>query len=329
VRNITNKQRYREFCKNEREIPIFSKDWWLDAVCGEENWDVAIVEKGGEIWATMPYFIIKKFGLTYLIMPPLTQTLGPWLRPSKAKYANMLSEQKDLMTELIAQLPRFHYFHQNFHYSVTNWLPFYWHGFRQTTRYTYVIEDLSDIQKVWDGLLPNIRTDIKKAENRFGVEVKTDLDIEAFLDVNEMTFTRQGMKLPYSRDLVRRLDQACAQRDARKIFFGIDRKGKIHAAVYLVWDENSAFYLMGGGDPELRNSGATSLCMWKAIQFAAGVTKKFDFEGSMIEPVERFVRAFGAKQYQYFSISKTNGALPLLIQGAKLLKQTMGKKWKR
>jgi len=125
------------------------------------------------------------------------------------------------------------------------------------------------------------------------------------------------------------LDQACAPREARKFFFGIDKEGKIHAAVYLVWDENSAFYLMGGGDPELRNSGTTSLCMWEAIQFAAGVTKRFDFEGSMIEPVERFVRAFGAKQYQYFSISKTNGALPLLMQGAKLLKQAIAKKWKK
>ena len=58
---MTNKDLYSKLCENESTIPIFSKDWWLDAVCGDENWDVAIVEKGGEIWATMPYFIIKKF----------------------------------------------------------------------------------------------------------------------------------------------------------------------------------------------------------------------------------------------------------------------------
>jgi hypothetical protein len=44
---MANKQKYRKFCKKEKNIPVFSKDWWLDAVCGEENWDVAIVEKGG------------------------------------------------------------------------------------------------------------------------------------------------------------------------------------------------------------------------------------------------------------------------------------------
>ena len=53
---MTNKEKYSEFCQKEKNIPIFSKDWWLDAVCGENNWDVALVEKGGQIMASMPYY---------------------------------------------------------------------------------------------------------------------------------------------------------------------------------------------------------------------------------------------------------------------------------
>ena len=90
------------------------------------QWNEVTVERGGEVVARLPYVIKKRKGLTILSMPQLTQTLGPWLRPSKAKYAKQLSEQKDLMTELIQKLPRFDYFFQNFHYSITNWLPFYW-----------------------------------------------------------------------------------------------------------------------------------------------------------------------------------------------------------
>jgi hypothetical protein len=323
---MTEKEKYREFCKTELTIPIFSRDWWLDAVCGEENWDVAVVEHGGDIVATLPYKKNVKYGRTFLGMPPLTQTLGPWLRPSKAKYANMLAEQKDLMTELITQLPPFDSFSQNFHYSITNWLPFYWQGFNQTTRYTYVIEDLTDIKKTWDGLLPNIRREIKKAQSRFGVVVCSDLGIDAFLDVNEMTFSRQGKTLPYERQFVKRLHEACLTHEAGKFFFGKDKEGKIHAALYLIWDENSAYYLMGGGDPSLRNSGATSLLMWEAIQFASTVTRKFDFEGSMIEPVERFFRAFGARQIPYFSISKTEPWVSLMIKAARLIKRALFKK---
>lgn len=44
MKNI-KKDEYREFCLNEKNIPIFSKDWWLDSVCGTDNWDVALVKK--------------------------------------------------------------------------------------------------------------------------------------------------------------------------------------------------------------------------------------------------------------------------------------------
>ena len=311
---ISTKDKYRAHCKTEPSIPIFSKDWWLDAVCDKDNWDVVVVEKGGQIIATMPYCMAKRRGMHIVTMPKLTQTMGLRLRPTNAKYANQLAEQKDLMTALIEKLPAFDHFLQNFHYSIINWLPFYWQGFSQTTRYTYVLEEIIDTQKIWDGMLPKIRTDIKKAQNRFGLQVSTDSGINAFLTMNEQTFARQGMKLPYSKDFVKRLDNACEEHNARRIFFAKDMDGRIHAAVYIVWDENSAYYLMGGSDPDLRNSGANSLCMWEAIKFASTVTKAFDFEGSMIEPVERFFRAFGARQMPYFQVSKINSPFVKIYQ---------------
>jgi hypothetical protein len=324
---LTDKNLYRELCKNEPSIPIFSKDWWLDAVCGEDNWDVALVKRGGLISASLPYNKVQKFNQLSLIMPKLTQTLGPWLRPSKAKYAMMLAKQKDLLTELINQLPPFDHFIQNFHYSITNWLPFYWQGFRQTTRYTYVIDRISDTNKVWEDFSKNIRRDIKKSQNRFGVEICDDLGIDAFLDVNKMTFERQGRKLPYTREFVKLLDDACAAHNARRIFFGRDKEGKIHAAEYIIWDENSAYALMGGADPELRNSGATSLLTWEAIKFAASVTKKFDFEGSMIEPIERYFRACGARQVPYFQIIKMSKKYMVLHYGKMAIKRLI--KWNK
>jgi len=57
---MDNIEKYREFCKVELDIPLFSKAWWLDIVCGKNNWDVIVIEKGGLIVATMPYFKIKK-----------------------------------------------------------------------------------------------------------------------------------------------------------------------------------------------------------------------------------------------------------------------------
>jgi hypothetical protein len=65
---------------------------------------------------------------------------------------------------------------------------------------------------------------------------------------------------------------------------------------------------MAGSDPRFRTSGAMSLLTWEAIKYAGQVTRRFDFEGSMLRPVERFFRAFGGRQVQ----------LPRLARGATL-----------
>jgi len=303
---MTPKNRYRALCKSELSIPIFSRDWWLDATAGDEYWDVSIVEKDGQILAALPFMIKeRRFRQTILTQPLLTQTLGPWLRSGNAKYTKRLAQQKDWMLALIDQLPPHAHYAQNWHHEQTNWLPFYWRGFKQTTRYTYRLIELSDREALWRQFASNIRSDIRKAENRFELSVKDFLSVDEFLDLTTQTFNRQGMNLRYSREYVQTLDTACATHGARKIFVAEDTEGRKHAGVYMIWDENSAYYLMGGGNPALRNSGATSLCMWEAIRFASTVTKSFDFEGSMIEPVERFFRGFGAIQTPYFAVSRT------------------------
>jgi lipid II:glycine glycyltransferase (peptidoglycan interpeptide bridge formation enzyme) len=164
------------------------------------------------------------------------------------------------------------------------------------------LEYLSDLEAVYSNFQSNIRTDIKKAEKI--LQIKEDLQIEDFYKINTKTFERQGECIRYSLDFLKVLDEACLKNNCRKIFYAIDDENNIHAAIYIIWDENSAYYLMSGSDPVLRHSGANSLLLWHAIQFASRVTKKFDFEGSMIENIERFFRAFGTNQKQYFNISK-------------------------
>ena len=297
----------------QKELPgsLFSQPWWLDAVAPGE-WDEVRVEKGGKLFARMP-FVKKKFlKFTYLAMPPLTQTLGPWLRPHPGKYTSRLAEEKKLMNALIDQLPPFDIFIQHFHYSLRNWLPFYWRGFEQTTRYTYVIEDLKNPERILEGMKKSTRAEIKSASNKF--QIQDDLNIDDFLDLNEKTFQRQGRPLPYSRELVKRLDTACEQRTCRKIFSAKDKTGILHAAIYIVWDEESAYYLMGAAEPELRNSGATSLLLWESIKFSADITKTFNFEGSVVENIEKFFRSFGATQKTYFQVTKTNSLMLKIAQ---------------
>lgn len=280
---------------------IFEQPWWLDAVA-PGRWGAVEVRRGDKVVARLPYAHRRRFGLTTIGQPPFTQTLGPWLAPRVGKYARQLETEKKLLGELIEMLPPFDFFRQSFSPMLTNWLPFYWAGFEATVRYTYRIEDLSDLDRVRSEFQEHVRRGIRKAEG--AVEVDHDYPLEDLLRLNEQTYARQGVRSPDSPELVRRLDAACAERGARRILGAVDSRGRVHAALYVVWDERTLYALINARDPELQTVGSNTLLYWEAIRLASEVSRVFDFEGSMLEPIEHYFRGFGGRQTPYFSISR-------------------------
>jgi hypothetical protein len=275
---------------------------------------VCILEKGDSIVAAMPYYETRKFGLKLIAMPPITQSLGPWIRPIQAKYSRSIGVENSLIVELYDQLPKYDHLVTNWHYFRTNWLGLYWKGFKQTTRYTYVLEDLLENENYLENFSSSYRNKINKASKI--VTVKTDLPIEEFYLINMLTFERQKIEMPYSMDFLLEHDEALSKNNCRRIFYAEDEKGNIHSSLYLTWDHMSAYVHLVGEDPQFRNSGAGILLVSEAIKFTRNELKLdvFDFEGSMIQSVEQVRRGCGGRQKPYFSISKTNSILFKIIQ---------------
>ncbi|NJK84400.1 MAG: GNAT family N-acetyltransferase [Saprospiraceae bacterium] len=187
---------------------------------------------------------------------------------------------------------------------VLNWLPFYWRGFQQTTFYTYRLNNLQDLDRVFAGCNRNIKRNIKKAETQ--LTVLEDLDPATFYALNQKSFDRQQIAMPYSLAQFLKHDAALAAHQARKIWYAVDEAQQIHAVAYLIWDKQSSYYHLSGDDTELRSSGAGILLIWKAIQYTANQLQlhTFDFEGSMIPAIEKIRLQFGAIQVPYFFIWK-------------------------
>lgn len=278
-------------------MTIFQEPLWLNTVA-PGLWDEVVVNHGGVIQAKMP-FVMNKGDI---IMPALTQTLGPLFFNQSGKPANQLSRQHSLMNELIEKLPKFRFFRQNFHFSITNWLPFYWNGFSQTTRYTYVIEDLSNLDLIWNQTRNHIKTDIRKAKDH--LIINEDFDFNKLVKLNHRTYERQGLKQPYPDDLIERIINTIQENKCGKVIFAEDSKNKNYGALVIVWDQNTTYPIISATEPELRNSGVSSFLLWEAINQASLITKSFDFGGSMMKSVEAINRGFGAVQKPYFQILK-------------------------
>ncbi|MBO9600267.1 MAG: GNAT family N-acetyltransferase, partial [Cohnella sp.] len=202
-----------------------------------------MVESGGEIIASLPYYRTKKYGCDMIRMPKLTPAMGVWIRyPSDQKYATRLAYEKETFTKLIDHLPDFDSFYQHFNWTLTNWMPFHWRGFTQSTDYTYLLEDTSDLDAVFAGFRENIRREIRKAQKQLTVEQSED--IAKFYEVQSKTYQRQNLKMPYSFEFLKKLDDACKSRGCRAMWFASDSLGQVHSVIYVVWDRNYVYYLM-------------------------------------------------------------------------------------
>lgn len=279
---------------------IFHEPWWLDAVA-PGTWSEITVEQAGEVRALLPYATLRKrFGTTVIGAPPLTPYLGPLTHPGEGKATTRLKRDRELQTALFEQLPAHDVYKTTLPLDHRNWTVLHELGFEGSPRVTYVIDDLHDLDAVWKGFGDSTRRAVRKAQKR--LVVRTDDDVSALLPMATATFERQTRALPYEPDLLCRAAHAAISRDRGRVLTALDADGAVHASMLLVWDEDRAYYLVGGADPARRESAGLSLLMWEAMKTAAAHVRRFDFEGSMVPGVERFFRGFGGTQYSYLGI---------------------------
>lgn len=312
---ITNKQLYQEFYEQHPDICIFSAPWWLDVTAGAENWDVILIRnKNNEIVATFPYMYKKgKFGLKQIGMPVLTQKLGPYIVYDKNKIteAKKITYEHEIYAQIIEKLPNYDSFIINFDQKYKNWLPFYWNGFKQTTRYSYRLSEIKDTDNMYQNYAKSKRQKIRKAEN---LRVKYDLNLDIFYTYFDSVIKQRGDTVSFSKSLFVSLCEEIYKKNSGRIFYCIDDEENIHAINLTVWDHEVAYYLIAMRREEYNSSGGTEFLVHETIKYVSQFVDIFDFEGSMIKGVEESFRFYGAHQTEYYSISHTKNKLLALYR---------------
>ncbi len=300
-----NKLDYIELCQTEQTIPIFMQNGWLDAVITEgSSWQVVLSkDKKGQIIGALTFQMKQKWGLTILSESPLSPFCGIWLKKMEtSKQHEQYHIVKKILAELIQQLPSFHFANFRFSTTLTDWQPFFWAGFHQTTRYTYHL-DLKKTDNLFSNFKHHTQRNIRKAEQHFHITHSDDLD--KFLVINNLTFERQNLKSPIPYSIWQNVDAFLKKNNLRKLYFASNTEGGIEAVIYIVFDKKTAYYLAGGTTDMGRKQGATYLLLAQAIQDAKEKGLDiFDFEGSMLKGVESFFRGFNPTLTPYFKVWK-------------------------
>ncbi|KGN89634.1 hypothetical protein HQ45_06420 [Porphyromonas crevioricanis] len=281
--------------------PYFSPIW-LDAVCGKEGWQSLTISFSSGHILLFPFYTPVSGCLS---QPPFTQYLGPLLIPSPR--ATMSFADKRLAIEVLVE-----HFPQldccSFHTppDFSDWLPFYWKGFEQTTRYTYILQldspdPLSSLQMEANQLLRRKLRQSERAGLSF-VEGGSFSDLIAMVRLS-LDRSPETAKLRYT-DRLESLTQAMRQQDMGEIYC-CSKDGRIVASVFMVRGGTRTYYIAGGQDTT-ECKDALAYCLYRAIctQVSRNGILSVDFEGSMLRGVEFFFRSFGAVQTPYFAIRR-------------------------
>ena len=301
---MSNKSEYQKFL-TKTYVPIYSQPWWLDAICGAENWDVWLYKRGEDILAAMPYYFEKRGDYIYITKAPLTQNNGIifYYEPS-AKIQKKAHFEEKVINELAIWLKETGYdvYEQQYMHTFNNWQPFFWNGFKCVLRYSYLIENTVDLDEVISNYSSNLRKNIKKGQKRCKEFV--ELDAKSFYLEHEKIYSKQNLKCPFSFELWERLYNVCKRYQCGQALAIVNSDDRISSLAFFAWDDKYVYFLMGGSIPELSEDNTFSLMMHHGIEMASAMGKAFDFEGSMIKRVAKAMREYGGIPTPYYRIRK-------------------------
>lgn len=176
---------------------MFEQLWWLDIVA-PEKWNEVLVEENGEVIERFTYVLDNG----KILMPELTQTMGSWISDRYRSFQTgntQLSEQKDIIREMISKFPKHKSFNMVFDSSNDYILPYRWLGFRYVPSFLYRIDDLADMELLYTKMNNSAKKNIKSANNKTEI-VEEDSSTE-ILDLIDKTYEVQGRTTPGKREM--------------------------------------------------------------------------------------------------------------------------------
>lgn len=311
IKNLSyNEEKYKKLVS---EIgSVFNLPEWL-AMYGEDVIVNGIYNDNHDLIGTFFLFKSKRSGLTYIITPPYTPHIGLcYVNPAQSR-SNSLTFDKEVITLvrdhlnslkaklLTIALP----------FTVGDTQPFYWDKFKVVPNYTYRLGLNRTEDELFNNLTSEKRKSIKRAEKD---EVKIELckDYKIVKALIEKTFSRKDKKVS-EQYLQKILFQFANERNS--FAFVAYKDGKPSAATFCIHYNRTSYYLFGGYDENNKHHGSGVSCMWKSILHAKKIgIETFDFEGSMLQEVEKYFREFGGEMIPYYTVNKAWLPIEVLLK---------------
>jgi Acetyltransferase (GNAT) domain len=316
--NKTEFDAWDQFIAGKRCATIFHAAWWHKA-WGQELEIYVRRGKNGEIEAGLPMCIsrtpafLRELGMSRITRPPLTMINGPVFSDcAKHSRCSKYSHEKKEFLAAINSMPRVDFYDFGIWRHYNDLMPFLWNGFETNVIYTYVVP--ANEPDGWrKDMSENTRRALQSAHREAGlkgcrIEVNPPFE-EAdrlFRETQRLkSFSTDG----YSDRMTGWWDEVKA-RDAGRTYMLKDGKGNPICATLVVWDSHTMYCLINGMLETMRSEGHLNMLLFeRMIMDAMDAGLDFDFLGSELMGVERFIRGWGGELRHYFRVIKITSPL--------------------
>ncbi len=183
--------RWDALVESSEQGTVFAQRWWIEAATGGQGQRLGCFT-GDRLLSGLPVWSTTMFGIRRLRQPPLTPYWGPIFGKLDGGYTTQLNTQMSILRAFAEVLLPWPDITMQWHPSVMNWLPFFWQGYTQTTRYTYRVERLREFPLHDDGFQKSVRQKLRSARQR-ALTVQDDVAVETVTGMFLRTMARQGM----------------------------------------------------------------------------------------------------------------------------------------
>ena len=254
---------------------IFDQEWWCDAATNG-NWYKVEYDDGKLLKASFVLTTYKDNGLKIVGMPAQARVMQRIIefRPIDTKH--QLSASIKALSAFGEQLPKFDQFRYTLSSESEIDLALCLAGYELGTSFTFRSTVCTN-DDLWRKMDKRVRKNIRAGAKRMEVEINRD--IERYIRLSRNFIGARSFKDINDYDAMRRIWEACGQRNQALIASCVGKDGKDIAGAFILRDEAHLYHWMGCRDLDSSDYTANSLLTWRCIELAQTKKLIFDMDG--------------------------------------------------
>jgi hypothetical protein len=309
-----DKKEWNKLIYDSPQGSIFMETDYLDTIL-PGGWSGITVHNNAGLLAVMPVYFGSKYGIKYALQPIFAKYWGiAFAKRTLHNTYKQYSWKKKIINAIIACIPgHLSAFEYNFNPGFDYALPFAWKSYNIGIRHSYILDVKGwDEPEVFNNYAGPMKNTLHQA-HRNNVRISEDAKTDNLLHILELSRQEGKMllKTKYYQTIEKIFKSGHKNGNCFILTAYNDAKRPLASALYLK-DHRCMYSVVHCKDKKYSNTDGFSLITHHAIMISAKENLKFDFLGSMIEPVESVFRKFNGLPVTYYNISKKSRLLSFL-----------------